>query len=168
MIPRGASVPLLGSSCRFSASPKIAKAHGPFDKFILGPPAGAPRQQICVFYCVLQLKLALRAPKLERERYFSNRFPRGLLGLFWPRTWPLGPLGCLDLQLSNITVFCESNWPAGLHNSSGSATFQTRSRCQCCFRVRGGSIEQSRKPNQIRIHKISALPRTSQLLGSIR
>ena len=109
----------------------------------------------------------IRLLKLERERHFSERFPRGLLGLFWPHTWPLGPLGRLDLQLRKTIVFYGSNWASGLQNSSGSATFQTGSRCQCCFRARGGSIEQSRTLIRIRIRKVSSVPLTSQPLGSI-
>ena len=145
----------------------MQKTQGPFAQKVLRPPAGVPRGPTCSFYCVLQLKLALRPPKLERERHFSERFPRGLLGLFWPHTWPLGPLGRLDLQLRKTIVFYGSNWASGLQNSSGSATFQTGSRCQCCFRARGGSIEQSRTSIRIRIRKVSSVPLTSQPLGSI-
>ena len=99
----------LASSGRFLPFSKTKKTLGPFAQQVLRPPADAPRGPTCSFYCVLQLKLALRPPKLERERHFSERFPRGLLGLFWPHTWPLGPLGCLDLQLRKTIVFYGSN-----------------------------------------------------------
>ena len=96
-LPVASVLSLLPSSLRFYAFSKMQKTLGPLVQKVLRPPAGTPRRPTCIFYYILQGKLAsnLKKPSFlivfERPPSGPQEAPKRPTRGFPAATLPSGP-----------------------------------------------------------------------------